>query len=699
MKKRLSTSIALIEASFVLLILAALIAVAVILSSNSISSGTNGTLNAIAGQNSLQIQSMLDEATSAADDLRSFIVSNYYAPSSGQRKTRTSILYSGQGLSESCKAIEKMAIDSGWKKVAANESLVGLGIFFEPKAFDDQIEQYAVYIDDTMAANQTVSIYSEDYTAQAYYKDAVENNKIVITEPFNWGGIFMVSLAVPIEDENGNVIGAVIADISMDSFGAIKVDNANYPTMYAAIVSQSGTVMYDSKNPEMIGSSFESLLANPDEYAAITQSFANGTAFQIETVNSEGISEIRYFYPMEVGDQTWWSQTVIESSDFNAAQVQIITWLIAFAVAAVVLIILFTSFILRKKINPIQSIVASAKKIENGDLDVSIDIKSKDEIGQLALSFGNMTEGLRLIINDISYLLSEMSNNNFCVSSKNSDKYVGDYSVIFESLQHIKNTLTKTLLEIRSATKQVSSASDQVSAGAQALAQGATEQASAIEELSASITDMSSQLTQTANSAGTASEITMQVGSVINVSLTEMRQLLNAMTDISTASENIRKVIKDIDDIAFQTNILALNAAVEAARAGEAGKGFAVVADEVRNLAQKSSQSAKNTTTLIETSVTAVSKGVALAKNASTAFESVSEKALNMGKLVENISSAAITQSQNVKQILIGIEQISGVVQMNSATAEESAAASEELSSQANTLEELVSRFILDNES
>ena len=171
------------------------------------------------------------------------------------------------------------------------------------------------------------------------------------------------------------------------------------------------------------------------------------------------------------------------------------------------------------------------------------------------------------------------------------------------------------------------------------------------------------------------------------------------MSDISKTSADIGKVIKVIEDIAFQTNILALNAAVEAARAGSAGKGFAVVADEVRNLAQKSSDSAKNTTALIENAVVAVDRGVSLAMNTNRAFEEVGEKTFNMNKLVSEISEAARNQSQNISQILIGVEQISNVVQMNSATAEESAAASEELSAQAGMLQNLVSRFELDGSS
>lgn len=698
MKRKLSTRIAVIETVLVLITITALIAVAATVSTEAVSAGTQGTLRAISKQNSIQIQSMLNEAADAADGLRAYIISNYEGTDVGCGvKTEQSAVYS-QNLSPACKAIESLSVETGWHKVGNSQSLVGLGIFFQPYAFDSHIERYAIYIDQAMAAAKTVSAYTEDYTAEAYYQDAVEQNKPVITEPFMWGDIYMVSVAYPIEVD-GSVIGAAIADISMDSFRSIKVTDDNYPTMYAGIVSESGTVMFDSKQAGAVGGSFQSLLANADDYAAIAAKFAAGEPFRIETAGNDGQAEIRFFEPIKLSNETWWSQTVVEESDFDSAASDLMIRLVAVAAAAVVLLIAMTYFLLRKELKPIQGMVGSAEKIEHGDLEIDIDLKSENEIGQLARSFKNMAGGLRLIINDISYLLTEMANNNFSARSENQDRYVGEYGVIIQSLRHIKETLNKTLLEIRKASERVSSASDQVSSGAQSLAQGATEQASSVEELSASISEISAQIGEAAKNANTASEITNQVGDVMRISLSGMHQLLAAMSDISTASQNIGKVIKDIDDIAFQTNILALNAAVEAARAGAAGKGFAVVAGEVRNLAQKSSESANNTTALIESVVDAVGKGVALAENANHAFEEVNEKAANVRGLVSEISSAAEAQAESIRQILIGIEQISGVVQMNSATAEESAAASEELSTQAGLLRDLVLKFMLDKES
>ncbi|MEA4894501.1 MAG: methyl-accepting chemotaxis protein [Oscillospiraceae bacterium] len=301
------------------------------------------------------------------------------------------------------------------------------------------------------------------------------------------------------------------------------------------------------------------------------------------------------------------------------------------------------------------------------------------------------------VIGDIDYTLGEMANGNFAVDSRIPERYLGDYSNVLNAERRIKDQLTLVLTEILEISEQVSAGSEQVSNGAQSLAQGAAEQASSVEKLSTTVGEVAHQITESADEAEKARVLTVESGAIMEGSVEAMHQVSGAMDEISETSRNISKVIKAIDDIAFQTNILALNAAVEAARAGNAGKGFAVVADEVRNLSQKSAEAAKSTAALIETSIVAVEKGGKLVGKASEDFTQVAEKSSNVNAIVGRLADQFQQQAVAANQISLGIEQVASVVQMNSATSEESAAASEELSSNANVLRGLASKFRLND--
>ncbi len=258
------------------------------------------------------------------------------------------------------------------------------------------------------------------------------------------------------------------------------------------------------------------------------------------------------------------------------------------------------------------------------------------------------------------------------------------------------NTMRKLeilLGEINRASDALSTGANQVAGGAQSLAQGATQQASSVQELSASVADISSQVKQNAASSDKASKMSNVASQAIDSSNQQMQQLLHSMGDIDAKSKEISKIIKTIEDIAFQTNILALNAAVEAARAGAAGKGFAVVADEVRSLAGKSADAAKSTTALIEASIAAINEGVRLAQLTAEDLMGAVESANETTKVLGEISAATNEQAQSIAQVTVGLDQISSVVQLNSATSEQSAAASQELSGQAMALKQLIMKF------
>ncbi len=346
-------------------------------------------------------------------------------------------------------------------------------------------------------------------------------------------------------------------------------------------------------------------------------------------------------------------------------------------------------------VNPVNEMQQASHDVASGNLNAEITYQSHDALGVLADNLRGLTHTFHDIIGDVEHQLSEMGKGNFAVQSSCPQAYVGDFARLREATLQLTASMSDTLSQIDVSADQVNSGGEQVSSSAQALAQGATEQASSVEELAATIGEISQQVEATAGHARNAREDNQQSHDQIEICSAHMSELMTAMRDIEGKSQEISKVIKTIEDIAFQTNILALNAAVEAARAGSAGKGFAVVADEVRNLATKSQEASASTATLIEDTVKAVKEGGRLATETDESLREVVLRAEKVMEAVNLISDATQQQTHDVAQVSVGIDQISSVVQTNSATAEESAAASEQLSGQANLLKELVGRFTL----
>jgi len=375
------------------------------------------------------------------------------------------------------------------------------------------------------------------------------------------------------------------------------------------------------------------------------------------------------------------------------------------AATIAIIVVIFISFLLslgiaikisRNISKPVKEMAAAAQKMAQGDLNVAIEVdNSQNEIGQLGVAFSETITTIKTYITDITINLSKMASGDLSIAT--TLDYKGDFIDLKNAIHGIVVSYNDALTQINQASEQVSIGSVQVANGSQALAQGATEQASAIEELSASITEIATQVKDNATHASAANINVNNVTAEIIISNNHMDEMITSMSQISNSSSEIGKIIKTIEDIAFQTNILALNAAVEAARAGAAGKGFAVVADEVRNLASKSAEAAKNTTILIENSMTQVEHGTKIANDTAKSLQRVVDGATSVVNSVEQISLASNQQADAIGQVTLGVDQISSVVQNNSATAEESAAASEELSGQAQSMKLLVGKFKLND--
>ena len=379
-------------------------------------------------------------------------------------------------------------------------------------------------------------------------------------------------------------------------------------------------------------------------------------------------------------------QTADERADKNS---QLATSAIVLTIAVILVglaaAIALGLFIAKVISRPIREIVEGAEQLAVGDLDVDSTIQTRDEIGQLAAAFRKLAASTREQVD----LAERIAEGDLTVEVPiRSDK-----DVLGKALAEMVSKFNSMMLNITSAADQVTAGAKHISDSSIALSQGATEQASTIEELTASMDEVSAQTKANAESAGKANEMAEKAKAYAVEGNVHMREMLQAMDEINASSSNIHKIIKVIEDIAFQTNILALNAAVEAARAGQHGKGFAVVAEEVRSLAGQSANAAKETTTLIEDSMRKTEGGTKIAKQTAEALERIVEGVEKVSGLVSDINTASNSQAAAIEQINQGILQVSQVVQANSATSEESAAASEELSSQAEVLREMVSRF------
>lgn len=513
----------------------------------------------------------------------------------------------------------------------------------------------------------------------------------VITEPYIDTSTkqLVVTAAAPIFDTGTNeVIGAVGYDLILSQLTAHLSQYKIGEHGSLILCTDTGQIVYDPDSSYVMKHVSETNWPEALKNAFLSHSTGR-LDFTIDGVAYSGVMN-------PVNSCGWYVLTEVPHSDIMAAcssSLSTITFIFVLCLIVLIVVILIMSM---KISRPLKHLAAAAEQIAQGRLDVSMNVHTRDETGLVADALGKTVTRLNqyiAYIEEITKVLDGIGKGSMVFELK--QDYTGEFARIREALLNIRATMSETIRQISITASEVASGAGHVSAGAQALSQGSTQQASSTQELAATLSELSAQVKNTADHSRDADSLVNQVAQELLDNGSQMEELCKAMERINQSSGEIGKIIKAIEDIAFQTNILALNAAVEAARAGTAGKGFAVVADEVRNLASKSAEAAKSTSRLLEDSVHSVSEGNQLAQTASADLMKVVENSQYVAEAIGRITEAAICQSEAVNQVVQGIDQISNVVQSNSATAEESAAASEQLTAQAKLLEELVHRFKL----
>jgi methyl-accepting chemotaxis protein len=451
-------------------------------------------------------------------------------------------------------------------------------------------------------------------------------------------------------------------------------------------------------------------LYHPDEALLNTETTDNGYQEILERIQSDGSTEAgTYSYRDENGVKQLVVYKYLEDRNWvfmvrdNAAEVygRVLTVRITVGVLCAlvtVVIILVTLFILHREGRELMIMESAIRRLGNLELSVDQGLEDfygrTDEIGMIAQTIHHVCDCLRKTIDDVGRILGELADGNIAVDvTKNEDYYIGDFKVLAESLKSIRTHLMDVMRDIADIANQVGSSANQVSTGAQALSEGAMQQKVSMDGLVSNVTDITEQIQSSKTRCSDASDLVDKATGYAAEADKKMEQLITATTNIDQSSAQIGSIIKAIEDIAFQTNILALNAAIEAARAGAAGKGFSVVADEVRNLAARSGEAAQSTGTLIGRSLQDVKTGTESTNLAISAVQVINECVRSIKTLMDEIALASVQQSEMVVSVENRIKEVSGVIQANSAAAEESAAVSNELSNQAKTLNRLIGQF------
>ncbi len=530
-----------------------------------------------------------------------------------------------------------------------------------------------------------------DPTTRDWYKAAIAADGIVIADPYTdaQSGRQVITCAVKIKIDD-EVIGVLARDIFIDEIGKIVYSLHIDENGYAVLTKEDGSIIIHKNNDFMpYADADENTVSTnlSDVMEGYSVTLGNGNVTTLKDHNGEKIK----FAQTGMTLVNWKLGYAMNYMEYNSGMFYMIVIFAAMTVIFSSIIAAYVSVLLKRAFDPLSEVSDTAKTVAQGHLDVFFDYEGNDEISGVCRTIEANNRVMKDYIEDISERLSDISHGQF--NNDSSVEYLGDYAVIKQSLDDISNSLGQVFEGIENASEAVYGGAEGVADSANQLAESVSMQTAVINDIVSEMKTVSEKVTGNVASTDNARSIAKDTADAVRKSNEQMNNLLEAMKEISSASEEIKNIIGTIEDIAFQTNILALNASVEAARAGSAGRGFAVVADEVRNLAGKSSEASVQTSELIEHSAKAVSRGLKYAEEASAALKKVVEHTNEIDGIIDRINEESHDQNSCIEDVNEKINIIAEYVSSAAANAEESAAASEELNGQASALKEMLTNF------
>ena len=445
-KLKLTTKLTLVISAVVMVVFAVLITITVVTSRASIYTGISGELASIAEFNGGEIQSGFDTVERAALGIQDYIGRLYsgQVTEEGDADLQQSTLYPGRALTSAAYNLEQFVVETARNTVKNTPGIKMLGVMFEPYQLQSDMEEYGFYV--TMdTADTSIHIYDayEGYAKEDSYRIPAGEGHPYISQPYQDGDGMVVAYGTPIT-YGGRVVGVVITSVDLGAFSSVKTTSTNYDSMWATLFNQDGIIVWNSKSAESTGLNLSDMVPDPDRLEELRSLMAQGTAFQAEIPAEEGKNISCFFNPLQAGDETWWSMTGLYTADAESTLVQTTRLLLLLSLASLLLILAVVIVVLRQMLRPVQRVARAADEIASGNLEIQLDVSRHDEIGLLAGSFQTMTENLRAIIQDIDYMLDEMSVGNFCINTREEARYVGEYGRILDSIRRINRTLSHT---------------------------------------------------------------------------------------------------------------------------------------------------------------------------------------------------------------------------------------------------------------